>query len=89
MKLVRRECGLHEFDAFNVWVAEHVVKVGWILMGADLLMDLERCSTVKFPSVEYVGGGNCSEALKNFGNCSERLNRNIQNKLAKTSQYCK
>jgi hypothetical protein len=68
VELVRRECGLHEFDVFNVGEAGHVmVKVGWIWMGADLLMDLEGCSTVKLPRVEYVGGGNGSDALKSFG----------------------
>ena len=66
MKLVRRKRGLHEFDAFNVREAGHMVKVRWIWMGADLLVDLEGCSTVKLPSVEYVGSGNCSEALKSF-----------------------
>jgi len=41
-------------------------------MGADLLMDLEGCSTAKLPGVEYVGGGNCSEALKSFGQKGDR-----------------
>ena len=36
-------------------------------MGADLLMDLEGCSTAKLPGVLYVGGGDFSKALKSLG----------------------
>ena len=49
-----------------------MVKVGWIWMGADLLKDLEGCSTAKLPGVEYVGEGDCSEALKSFGQKGDR-----------------
>jgi hypothetical protein len=71
-KLVRREYGLHEFDAFNVREAGHMVKVGWIGVGADLLMNLEGCLTVELPSVEYVGGSDCSKSLKSFGQKGDR-----------------
>ena len=43
-----------------------MVKVGWIGVGAYLLMDLEGCPTAKLPSVEYVGGGNGAKSLESF-----------------------
>ena len=66
-ELVLRECGLHEFDAFDMWKAGHMVKVGWIGMGAYLLVDLEGCPAAKFPGVEYVCGGNGAKSLQSFG----------------------
>ena len=59
--------GLHEVDAFNMWEAGHVVKVGWIRVGTYLLMDLEGCPAAKLSSVEYVCGGNGSKSLQSFG----------------------
>ena len=41
-------------------------KVGWIGMGTYLLVDLEGCPAAKFPSVEYICGGNGSKALQSF-----------------------
>ena len=66
-ELVRCECGLHEFDAFDVWEAGHMVEVGWIWMSAYLLVDLEGCSAAKFPGVEDIRGGNGAKALQSFG----------------------
>jgi hypothetical protein len=81
VKLVRRECGLHEIYAFNVREAGHTVKMGWSWMRADLLMDLEACPTAKLPSVEYVGGGNCSKAFEELGS-EERSRRMIARGLS-------
>jgi hypothetical protein len=66
-ELIRGEYGLHGFDALNMREAGHMGKVGWIWVGAYLLMDLEGCPTAKLPSVEDVGGGDCSKTLKCFG----------------------
>ena len=52
--------------------AGHVVEVGWIGVGAYLLMDLENCPTAKRPSIEDVGGGNGSKFLKGFGQEGDR-----------------
>ena len=65
--MIRHESGLHEFDAFNMGEAGHVVKVGWIGMGTYLLMNLKGCPAAKLPSVEYVCGGNGSKSLESFG----------------------
>ena len=65
--LIRGECGLHEFDAFNMEEVGHVVKVGWTGVGTYLLMDLEGCLVAKLPSVEYECGGNGFKSLKSLG----------------------
>ena len=60
------KCGLHEFDAFDMWKAGHMSKVGWIGVGTYLLVDLEGCPATKFPGVKYVCGGNGSKSLQSF-----------------------
>ena len=47
--------------------AGHVVKVGWIGMSTDLLMNLEGCPVAEFPSVEYICGSNGTKSLKILG----------------------
>ena len=49
-----------------------MVKVGWVGVGAYLLMDLEGCPTAKLPGIEYVGGGDCAKSLKSFGQKGDR-----------------
>ena len=66
-KLLFRESGFHEFDAFDMGEAGHVVKVGWIGMSTYLLMDLKGCTAAKLPSIEYVCGGNGYKSLESFG----------------------
>ena len=65
--MLRGESGLHEFGAFNMGEAGHVVKVGWIEVSTYLLMNSEGCPAAKLPSVEYVCGGNGSKSLESFG----------------------
>jgi hypothetical protein len=67
LELVCSECGLHEFDAFNVREAGNVIKEGWIWIGTDLFINSKCCATTEFPGVEYVVGGDCSEALNCLG----------------------
>ena len=49
-----------------------MVEVGWIGVGAYLLMDLEGCPAAKLPSIEYVGGGDGSKSLESFGQEEDR-----------------
>ena len=65
-KLLCRESGLHEFDDFDMGETGHVVKVGWIGMGTDLLMNLKGCPAAKLP-VEDECGGNGSKSLESLG----------------------
>ena len=66
-KLLCRESGLHEFDAFDMGEAGHVVKVGWIGVSTALLMNLKGCPAAKLPSVEDECGGNGSKTLEGLG----------------------
>ena len=63
LELVCSECGLHEFDAFYVREAGHMIKEGWTWMDTYLFMNLKCCATAEFPSVEYVVGGDRTKAL--------------------------
>ena len=62
-----RESGLHEFDAFDMGEAGHVVKVRWIGVSTDLLMNLKGCPAANFLSVEDECGGNGSKSLDSLG----------------------
>ena len=67
LELAIGETGFHVLDAFDMWKAGHMVKVGWIWMCTYLLVDLEGCSAAKFPGVEDIRGGNGAKALQSFG----------------------
>ena len=65
-KLLCREIGFHEFDAFDMGEAGHVFKVGWIGISTDFLMDLKGCPAAELPSVEDECGGNGSKSLESL-----------------------
>ena len=49
-----------------------MVEVGWIGVGAYLLMDLESCPTAKLPGVKDVVGDDGFKSLKSFGQEGDR-----------------